>query len=160
MVNTSRGYTVKKGFLENMVKSNRYLCDTNYTNFNSEDGFMITPVTIYKKRIWFKIIEFDEIKDSSTYNTEDWATLVSTIEDNYEKFDAFVILHGTDTMAFTASALSFMLENLKKTVVITGKVNRSRLLILILGSQVPLCEMRNDAFDNFLGALTIAGMRD
>lgn len=121
MVNTSRGYTVKKGFLKNMVKSNRYLCDSNYTNFNANDDFVITPITIYKKRIWFKIVEFDEIKDSSTYNTEDWATLASVIEENYDNFDAFVVLHGTDTMAFTASALSFMLENLKKTVVLTGK---------------------------------------
>ena len=111
-----------------MVKANRYLCDTNYTNFNAYNDFVITPVTIYKKRIWFKIIEFDEIKDSSTYNTEDWANVASAIEQNYEEFDAFVVLHGTDTMAFTASALSFMLENLKKTVVITGKAARIKFL--------------------------------
>lgn len=127
MVNTPRGYTIKKNFLMKMVKANRYLCDTNYTNFNAYNDFVITPVTIYKKRIWFKIIEFDEIKDSSTYNTEDWANVASAIEQNYEEFDAFVVLHGTDTMAFTASALSFMLENLKKTVVITGKGARIKI---------------------------------
>ncbi len=120
MVNTPRGYTIKKDFLKNMVKSNRYLCDINYTNFHAQEDFVITPLTIYKKRLCYKIIEFDEIKDSSTYNTEDWILLASCIEENYDKFDAFVVLHGTDTMAFTASALSFMLENLKKTVVFTG----------------------------------------
>jgi lysophospholipase len=50
----------------------------------------------------------------------DWVKIAQTIEENYKKYDAFVVLHGTDTMAYTASALSFMLENLNKTVVITG----------------------------------------
>jgi L-asparaginase/Glu-tRNA(Gln) amidotransferase subunit D len=55
-----------------------------------------------------------------------------TIEDNYKKYDGFIVLHGTDTMAYTASALSFMLENLNKTVIITG-------------SQIPILELKNDA---------------
>ncbi len=74
---------------------------------------------------------------------KDWVKIATDIEVNYKLFDAFIILHGTDTMAYTASALSFMLENLGKTVIITG-------------SQVPLSEVRNDAVDNLLGALTIA----
>ncbi|KAJ3080213.1 hypothetical protein HK102_003214 [Quaeritorhiza haematococci] len=73
----------------------------------------------------------------------DWVKIATDIEVNYRLFDAFIILHGTDTMAYTASALSFMLEELGKTVVLTG-------------SQVPLAEVRNDAVDNLLGALTIA----
>lgn len=73
----------------------------------------------------------------------DWLKIATDIEVNYCLFDAFIILHGTDTMAYTASALSFMLENLGKTVIITG-------------SQVPLTEIRNDAVDNLLGAITIA----
>jgi len=74
----------------------------------------------------------------------DWINIAADIEKYYSQYDAFVVLHGTDTMAYTASALSFMLENLGKTVVVTG-------------SQVPLAEARNDAVDNLLGALTIAG---
>lgn len=63
---------------------------------------------------------------------------------SYLDYDAFIILHGTDTMAYTASALSFMLENLKKTVIITG-------------AQIPMGEPRNDAVNNLLSSLTIAG---
>ena len=66
------------------------------------------------------------------------------IKQNYSKFDAFVILHGTDTMAYCASALSFMLENLSKPVILTG-------------SQIPILELKNDAIDNFLGSLLIGG---
>ncbi|KAI7897783.1 asparaginase-domain-containing protein [Cokeromyces recurvatus] len=74
----------------------------------------------------------------------DWVRIAADIKENYELYDAFIVLHGTDTMAYTASALSFMLEELGKTVIITG-------------SQVPLTEVRNDAVENLLGALTIAG---
>jgi len=62
----------------------------------------------------------------------------------YSEFDAFIIIHGTDTMSFTASSLSFMMENLKKTIIVTG-------------SQVPMGETRNDGVNNLLCALTIAG---
>ena len=65
--------------------------------------------------------------------------------DNYKNFDGFVIVHGTDTMAYTASTLSFILENLNKTVVLTG-------------SQIPIAELRNDAVDNLLGSLLVAGI--
>lgn len=74
----------------------------------------------------------------------DWATIANDIDHYYRQFDGFVILHGTDTMCYTASALSFMLECLGKSVVMTG-------------SQVPLVELRSDARDNMLGALLIAG---
>jgi lysophospholipase len=66
------------------------------------------------------------------------------IQQDYYNFDAFVVLHGTDTIAYTASSLSFMLENLNKSVILTG-------------SQIPILELKNDAVDNFLGALLIAG---
>ena len=74
----------------------------------------------------------------------DWAKIAKTIEENYKKFDGFIVLHGTDTMAYTASALSFMLESLNKTVVVTG-------------SQIPILELKNDAVDNLLGSLLVAG---
>ncbi|KAG6909635.1 hypothetical protein DXG01_016417 [Tephrocybe rancida] len=73
----------------------------------------------------------------------DWVRIATEIELNYT-FDAFMVLHGTDTMAYTSSALSFMLEDLGKTVILTG-------------AQIPMSQLRNDAVDNFMGALTIAG---
>ncbi|KAI7885126.1 asparaginase-domain-containing protein [Lichtheimia hyalospora FSU 10163] len=105
---------------------------------------LITPISLYGKRIRYSILEYDPLLDSCNMTMEDWVRIAKDIEANYEHFDAFIVLHGTDTMAYTASALSFLLEDLGKTVIITG-------------SQVPLTEVRNDALDNLLGALTIAG---
>ena len=81
---------------------------------------------------------------------------------NYSLFDAFVILHGTDTMAYTSSALGFLLEDLGKTVVrfhrsrSAGSSDRGNAQI-VTGAQIPLSQLRNDAVDNLLGALSIAG---
>mmetsp|Transcript_32608 Transcript_32608/g.29466 ORF Transcript_32608/g.29466 Transcript_32608/m.29466 type:complete len:95 (-) Transcript_32608:1538-1822(-) len=94
------------------MMSNRYLCDKDFTYFNAKDDFIITPESVYKRRIWFKIKEFEVIRDSSTIDASDWVEIAEQIEQNYDDFDSFIILHGTDTMAYTASALSFMLENL------------------------------------------------
>ncbi|XP_032403208.1 60 kDa lysophospholipase isoform X3 [Xiphophorus hellerii] len=96
------------------------------------------------KRIIYTILEYSPLLDSSNMTTDDWGRIGKDIEKNYEKFDGFVILHGTDTMAYTASALSFMCEHLGKPIVLTG-------------SQVPIYELRNDGRDNLLGALLIAG---
>jgi hypothetical protein len=74
---------------------------------------------------------------------KDWVKIAADIHTNYHFYDAFIVLHGTDTMAYTTSALSFMLENLRKTVIVTG-------------SQIPISQTRNDGFDNLLGSLTIA----
>ncbi|KAJ6525687.1 asparaginase-domain-containing protein [Mycena capillaripes] len=95
------------------------------------------------KSIRYAILEWDPLLDSSNIETEDWIRLASEIQLNYS-FDAFVILHGTDTMSYTSSALSFLLEDLGKTVILTG-------------AQIPLSQLRNDAVDNLMGALTIAG---
>ena len=81
--------------------------------------------------------------DSSNMNTEVWAEIAIIISGNYEKYDGFVILHGTDTMAFTASALSFMLEGLNKPVILTG-------------SQIPIGSRRSDAKENLITAVEIA----
>ncbi|CAG8527492.1 2959_t:CDS:10 [Diversispora eburnea] len=88
--------------------------------------------------------QYEPLLDSCNISSEDWVRIAVDIELNYEAYDAFIILHGTDTMSYTASALSFLLENLGKTVILTG-------------SQVPISEVRNDAVENLLGALTIAG---
>ncbi|NDV69053.1 asparaginase [Dysgonomonas sp. 25] len=92
-------------------------------------------------------IVFDPVIDSSNIRPEHWQKMVRTIEDNYEDYDGFVILHGTDTMAYTASALSFMIENLSKPVVLTG-------------SQLPIGKLRTDAKENLITALEIAADKD
>jgi lysophospholipase len=89
-------------------------------------------------------MEFENLIDSSNITSKEWVEMATKIEEYYEQYDAFIILHGTDSMGYTASALSFMLENLGKTVIITG-------------SQIPLTETRNDAFDNLMGSILIAG---
>lgn len=88
-------------------------------------------------------ISFSPAVDSSMMNPEIWIKLVQLIENNYNDYDGFVILHGTDTMAYTASALSFMLHNLQKPVILTG-------------SQLPLGTVRTDGKENLLTALEIA----
>ncbi|CEG68248.1 Putative L-asparaginase [Rhizopus microsporus] len=105
---------------------------------------LITPVSLFGKRIRYSILEYTPLLDSCDITMSDWVRIAGDIEANYQLYDAFIVLHGTDTMAYTASALSFMLEELGKTVIITG-------------SQVPLTEVRNDAVENLLSALTIAG---
>jgi len=89
---------------------------------------------------------FDPLLDSSNMNPQHWVELVSVIEKNYEKYDGFVVLHGSDTMAYTASALSFMLENLNKPVILTG-------------SQLPLGMIRSDGRENLVTAIEIAAAR-
>lgn len=92
----------------------------------------------------FDLVEYSPLLDSSSISVQEWIKMAKDIEANYDAYDGFVILHGTDTMAYTASALSFMLEGLAKPVIITG-------------SQIPLCEIRNDGRDNLITALMIAG---
>lgn len=91
--------------------------------------------------------KFDPPIDSSDMDPMRWAELVSLISNNYEEYDGFVILHGTDTMAYTASALSFMLENLTKPVILTG-------------SQLPIGELRTDGKENMMTAIELASMKD
>jgi L-asparaginase len=93
------------------------------------------------------VISFDPILDSSNMNMDTWIEMASIIEKNYDDYDGFVILHGSDTMAYTASALSFMLENLAKPVILTG-------------SQLPIGEIRTDAKENLITALEIAAAKD
>jgi len=70
--------------------------------------------------VWYKIYEVDTPIDSVNMNTQRYKEIATIIEQNYAQYDGFVILHGTDTMVSTASALSFMLENLSKPIIITG----------------------------------------
>lgn len=90
---------------------------------------------------------FEPIIDSSNMNPEIWVELANIIESSYENYDGFVVLHGSDTMAYTASAISFMLENLNKPVIFTG-------------SQLPLGVLRTDGRENFITAIEIAAAKD
>lgn len=91
-------------------------------------------------------IAFEKPIDSSNMNVEVWVKLAEIIEDNYNLYDGFVILHGTDTMAYTASALSFMLENLRKPVILTG-------------SQLPIGMIRTDGKENLITAIEISAAK-
>ncbi|WP_275540972.1 asparaginase [Aliidiomarina sedimenti] len=91
----------------------------------------------------FVIHEYNPLMDSSDMAPADWQRIAEDIQTNYAHYDAFVVLHGTDTMAYTASALSFMFEDLDKPVIITG-------------SQIPLAALRSDGQINLLNALYIA----
>lgn len=80
----------------------------------------------------YDLYEYDPLLDSSNMTPHDWLKIAQDIASRYDDHDGFVVLHGTDTMAYTASALPFMLEGLCKPVILTG-------------SQIPLCETRNNA---------------
>ncbi|UPS92891.1 MULTISPECIES: asparaginase [unclassified Bizionia] len=91
-------------------------------------------------------ISFDDPIDSSNMSPEYWVQMAEIIETNYEAFDGFVLLHGSDTMSYTASALSFMLENLAKPVILTG-------------SQLPIGDLRTDAKENLITSIQMASLQ-
>lgn len=91
-------------------------------------------------------ISFENPIDSSNMNPEKWIKIATIIEENYDDFDGFVVLHGSDTMSYSASALSFMLENLSKPVIFTG-------------SQLPIGDLRTDAKENLITAIQIASQQ-
>lgn len=94
-----------------------------------------------------KSLSFDPVTDSSNIGPESWVKMADIIRDNYDEYNGFVILHGTDTMAYSASALSFMLENLEKPVIFTG-------------SQLPIGVLRTDGKENLITAIEIAAARE
>ncbi|XP_014226538.1 L-asparaginase isoform X1 [Trichogramma pretiosum] len=109
-----------------------------------EMGPLALPITdTDSRRITYNVVEYSPLCDSSNMKMSDWMKIARDIEASYEHFDGFVVLHGTDTLSYTASALSFMLEALGKIVILTG-------------SQVPLFDTRSDGLDNFLTSLVIA----
>ena len=121
---------------------------------STEDGYV--PATGYLEKLMntipelksdilpdYQICEYEPLLDSSNMTPDDWLKIANDIAAHYKEFDGFVVLHGTDTMAYTASALPFMLQGLQKPVILTG-------------AQIPLCKVRNDARENLVTALLIA----
>ncbi len=102
-------------------------------------------IIVNGRKVGLNVINFDPLLDSSDIRPADWQKMVKCISENYTEYDGFVVLHGTDTMAYTASALAFMLENLDKPVIVTG-------------SQRPIGENRSDAVQNIVTAIEIASM--
>ncbi|MBO2582447.1 asparaginase [Shewanella algae] len=123
MQKTSNGFAPVVGFLTECVNS--------------------MPEFFHEEMPTFVIQEYCPLIDSSNMAPSHWQMIADDIQANYDKYDGFVILHGTDTMAFTASALSFMLQDLGKPVIVTG-------------SQIPLSQLRSDGQTNLLNALYIA----
>lgn len=123
MKNTENGYAPVKDFLYDKIKNIDDLCRSGM------------PLWDY--------IELDNLLDSSDISAPEWNLIAQTIYDKYDDYCGFVILHGTDTMSYTASALSFILRGLDKPIVLTG-------------SQIPLDEIRSDARDNLITSVIIA----
>lgn len=98
-------------------------------------------------KFWLTMLVPFEPIDSSNIGTEHWLSMSWLIEELYDEFDGFVILHGTDTMSYSASAMSFLLQNLAKPVILTG-------------AQIPISAHRTDARENLIGALEIASMQE
>jgi len=103
-----------------------------------------TPISAYDRRVRYAVLEFEKLLDSSSIDAAGWDQIARAVQRNYQLFDGFVILHGTDSLAYTASALSFMLQNLGKPVILTG-------------AQASIMELQNDAEANLLNSLILAG---
>ena len=124
MVKTERGYAPRSGYLRKVLNNLTELCSESMP-------------------AW-ELIEFETLFDSSDISAREWNRIAEVIRENYDGYDGFVVLHGTDTMAYTASALSFMLEGLSKPVVLTG-------------AQIPIGQVRSDARENLITSVLIAG---
>ena len=127
MNRTRDGYSVVTGYLQQQMES--------------------MPEFKHPTMPEFTIHEYEPLLDSSNMTPREWVKIAQDIAANYDAYDGFVVLHGTDTMAYTASALPFMLDGLAKPVIITG-------------SQIPLCEVRNDARENLITSLLIASQHE
>jgi L-asparaginase len=123
MKNTGKGYSPVAGYLSEEL---RHIPDLNRPDFPAWDLYEMSPLL-----------------DSSNMSVDEWNEIGRVIYERYNDYSGFVILHGTDTMSYTASALSFMLEGLDKPVILTG-------------SQIPLSELRSDGRDNLITSVMIA----
>lgn len=123
MRKSENGYVPQQGYLDSMLKN--------------------IPELLHPSMPIVDVLEFESLIDSSNATIGFWNKIVAIIQDKYSSYDGFVILHGTDTMAYASSALSFMIQGLSKPILFTG-------------SQIPLCEIRSDARENIITSLIIA----
>ena len=154
MHNSPSGFIPARGFQENALAKSPTFNDGTVTdpldvvvNASGEQRShpsLRTPRSRYNAHVRYTVYEFEELLDSSSIDAKGWAQIARTIYWNYTLFDSFVVLHGTDSLAYTCSALSFMLQNLGKPVILTG-------------SQAPMLELQNDATETLLGSLVLAG---
>lgn len=141
-----RGFTPVRGALLNAIRGTPQLHDPSCPVVEEQGRTTFTtPPFSGGARVRYEVVEYDPLLDSANLDLSHWARFAEDLGRAHDHYDGFVLLHGTDTMAFTASALSLMLEGLRKPVVLTG-------------SQIPLVELRNDGIDNFLGALGLAAL--
>lgn len=131
MKHTNDGYKPVKGYFEKQLKQ---ILDLHSVQREAK----VSP---------YDIIEYDPLIDSSNMTPKDWNKMLRTIKKHYNNYDGFIIVHGTDTMAYSASALSFGLRGLGKPVVFTG-------------SQIPLSRVRNDGINNMLCSLRYVSLYD
>ncbi|CAK1550419.1 unnamed protein product [Leptosia nina] len=151
MVKSKNGVLIpQKGAFENLIRGYPQLHDNVYWRQRLSDASFDTSFLVLPEakeidlRICYKIIEYENLLDSSDMTEAEWIRIAEDIMKNYGEYDGFVVLHGTDTLSYTASALSFMFENIGKCIVLTG-------------SQIPIFEPRSDGADNFVSSLLIAG---
>ncbi|QIB70269.1 asparaginase [Aminipila butyrica] len=123
MEETAYGYAPAPGYMKKTLGSMQELKDPEIPDYD--------------------LIEYSPLLDSSNITVDNWNQIGADIRERYFDYDGFVVMHGTDTMAYTASALSFMLQGLSKPVILTG-------------SQIPLCKVRNDARENLITSMMIA----
>ncbi|XP_046971528.1 L-asparaginase [Vanessa cardui] len=151
MVKNKDGVLIpQKNAFENLIRGYPQLHDNMFWRHRLSDAdfdtsFLVLPeAKELDMRICYKIIEYENLLDSSNMTEVEWIRIAEDIMKYYEQYDGFVVLHGTDTLSYTASALSFMFENIGKAIVFTG-------------SQIPIFEPRSDGADNFVSSLLIAG---
>ncbi|XP_045502872.1 L-asparaginase 1-like [Colias croceus] len=151
MVKNKEGVLIpQKGAFENLIRGYPQLHDNVYWRHRLSDtdfdtSFLVLPeAKEIDLRICYKIVEYETLLDSSNMTEVEWIRIAEDIMKYYGEYDGFVVLHGTDTLSYTASALSFMFENIGKCIVLTG-------------SQIPIFEPRSDGADNFVSSLLIAG---
>ena len=136
MKQTPRGYAPVRGYLAERLASMPLFHEPGMPS-------LTTPASRHGRRVQYDILEYDPLLDSSNMGMDDWVKIARDVERNYDAYDAFIVLHGTDTMAWTASALSYALRGLDRPVVLTG-------------SQRPLGEVRTDARRNLIDAVDLA----
>ena len=137
---TEKGLSPSKTPLAEKLKEYTAFYDPAFNSAVGED-YIGTPI-FDRRRLVYKVIEFEKKIDSCNIGIDDYKAIVRVIEKNYHSFDSFLIIHGTDTLEYTASILGFMITNLKKTIILTA-------------SQLPIFEPKNDAVGHLMGCFRI-----